>query len=258
MTVQGIESDFRKKVCEKLQLISEGIGRYRIHTPFSFDDGDHIVAVLKKENGHWLITDEGHTFMHLTYDLDEKSLYTGRRQKIITDALSMFFVEDREGELAIKIEEDKYGDALYNFIQAVLKISDVAYLKREQVRSTFLDEFHNFIEQNVREERRTFDWNDKNLDPDGKYSVDCRINSVEKPLFVFALQNDDKVRDTTISLHQYEKWEVPFRSLAIFEDQQQINRRVLARFTDICEKQYSSLSTNKDRIAKYLKEIMGE
>jgi len=122
MTVQGIESDFKEKVCEQLQLISEGIGRYRIHTPFSFDDGDHIVAVLKKDNGHWLISDEGHTLMHLTYEIDEGRLYSGKRQKIISNALSMFSVEDKEGELVIKIAEDKYGDALYNFIQAVILV----------------------------------------------------------------------------------------------------------------------------------------
>ena len=73
--------------------------------------------------------------MHLTYDLEEKDLQKGTRQKIITNALSMFSVEDREGELVIPIQNDRYGDALYNFIQALLKITDVTYLSRERVRS---------------------------------------------------------------------------------------------------------------------------
>ena len=49
---------------------------------------------------------------------------------------------------------------------------------------------------------------------------------------------------------------INFRSLAIFEDQEQINRKVLARFSDVSEKQYSSLGANRERIKKYLNEMM--
>ena len=81
--------------------------------------------------------------------------------------------------------------------------------------------------------------------------VDCRINGMPKPLMVFALPSDDRVRDATISLHQFERWAIPHRSLAIFEDQEEVNRKVLARFSDMCEKQFSSLAS-KDRIVTYL------
>jgi hypothetical protein len=35
-----------------------------------------------------------------------------------------------------------------------------------------------------------------------------------------------------------------------------VNRKVLARFSDVIEKQFSSLGANKDRIAAYLVEAM--
>jgi hypothetical protein len=256
MTIENIERDFRDKVCEKLKIASEGINRYRIFTPFLFEDGDHLSIILKRENGRWMLSDEGHTYMHLTYDLDEKDLQRGTRQKIITSALSVFNVQDREGELIISIMGDRYGDALYSFVQALLRITDVSYLSRERVRSTFMEDFRAFMQETVPVNRREFDWYDSQHDPGGKYIIDCRINGMARPLFVQALSNDDKTRDATIALLQFEKWGIPFRSLAVFENQEEINRKVLARYSDVSEKQFSSLVVNRERIKRFIEESM--
>jgi hypothetical protein len=257
MNPDTIESDFREKVAEKLRLESEGINRYRVFTPFLFEDGDHLSIVLKRENGSWMLTDEGHTYMHLTYDIDEKALQQGTRQKIISNALSMFSVEDKGGEIVASIKNEQYGNALYNYVQALLKISDISYLSRERVRSTFMEDFRTLMEEAVPADRRQFDWHDKVHDPTGNYPIDCRINGMPRPLFVQALLNDDRTKDATITFLNFEKWGVPFRSLAIFEDQEEINRKVLARFSDICEKQFSSLGANKERIKRFIEEMIG-
>jgi len=256
VTTNGIERDFREKVCAEIRLLDEGMDRYRVFTPFQFDDGDHLAIVLKREADQWLLSDEGHTFMHLTYQVDEKELQRGTRQKIIGNALSAFGIDDREGELLLRISDDRYGDALYTFSQALLKIADVTFLSRERVKSTFMEDFRQLLEEAVPEGRREFDWNDPLHDPQRKYIVDCRVNGMSRPLFVYGLPNDDRTRDSMISMLQFERWGVPYRYMAIFADQEEINRKVLARFSDICEKQFSSIGTNRERITKYLQETL--
>ena len=254
MSISTLESDFRDKVSAKVRLVLEGNERYRVFTPFLFDDGDHLSIVLKKEGARWVLSDEAHTYMHLTYDIDYQDLTRGPRSEIISNALSRFQIEDRNGELVLEVLDEQYGDALYSFVQALLKVIDVSYLSRERVRSTFDDDFKALISEAVPEEHRTFDWHDPDRDPKGVYTVDCRVNGMQRPLFVHALSSDTRTRDATILLHQFENWGVSFRSLAIFEDQETITRKVLARFSDVGEKQYSRLSANQDRIKQFLLE----
>ena len=255
MIAESVQSEFRRKVSDKIRVVPEGLDRFLVCTPFLFEDGDHLSIVLKKEGPTWILTDEGLTYMHLTYEMDEKELHRGTRQKIITNALSAFRVDDREGELIVKVSDNEYGDALYSFVQALLKITDVSFLSRERVRSTFMEDFRAFFEKLVPEPRRQFVWHDPINDSAAKYPVDCKINQMARPLFVYALPNDDKVRDATICLLQFERWKTPFRAVGIFEDQEEINRKVLARFSDVCEKQFSSL-TVQDRISKYFTDML--
>ena len=79
-----------------------------------------------------------------------------------------------------------------------------------------------------------------------------RVDHPTHPLVVFGLVGDGRTRDATIALLQYEKWGLHLRSLAVFEDQQTIGRNVLARLTDMCDRQYSSLGGNRNRIVRFL------
>ena len=251
-----IQKQFYIKVSNGINLIREGINRYRIETPFTFDDGDNLVIVLKNQNNEWYLTDEGHTYMHLSYRMDNKVLQKGKRQKIISDILSSFGLSDRDGELTIPIVNFNYGDALFSFIQGLLKITDITFLNKEMVRSTFMEDFKEFISQTIPQKKLAFGYFDEDKDPAGHYVVDCKVDGLPKPIFMFALSSDEKTRDATISLHQYERWGYKFQSVGIFEDQESINRKVLARFTDIVDRQFSSLSGNRDRIERHLSTLL--
>ena len=253
MNQQEIERAFRDKVCASLRLESEGTDRYRVVTPFLYGDGDHLSIVLRRNNSVWELSDEASTYMHLSYELDDRALDTGTRQKIISDALAFFGIEDDDGELRLAIEDDQYGNALYSLVQAMLRISDVTFLSRERVASAFMEDFKRFLSRILPEDRRKFEWSHPKHDPKRLYEVDCYVNGDRRrPIAIYGLTGDSRVRDATIALHQFESWGLDLYSVGIFEDMERVSRKPLARFADVCDKLFSSLPENEDRIDRHL------
>jgi len=83
--------------------------------------------------------------------------------------------------------------------QSFPKVTDISFLSREVVRSMFMEDLRLFLKSEVEETRLQFDWRDDQRDPTGKYVVDCRINSMKRPLLVYGLPNEEKMNVATIS-----------------------------------------------------------
>jgi hypothetical protein len=180
MTEDILLEDFRKRVCESIDLYPEGVDRFLVKTPFTFDDGDILKVVLKRSSKGWCLSDEGHTFMHLSYkdiNLDTK----GRRQ-VIDKIISTQGIINREGELLMTILDERYGDSLFTFLQALTKVTDLTYLSRERVKTMFMEEFHELLVDTVPEENIVFDHIERAVDKHGHYPVDVRIATRTKPI----------------------------------------------------------------------------
>ncbi|HJX50525.1 hypothetical protein A3K73_03870 [Candidatus Pacearchaeota archaeon RBG_13_36_9] len=254
MESETILKQFREKVSEKITLKEKGMMRYIVQTPFLFEDGDHVVIVLKyaKEVKKWRLTDEGHTFMHLSYFMDIKDTKSGTRQEIIKTSKMMFGVEEKDGELFLFVRDDKFGDALFDFVQALLKIMDVTFLERDRVASTFFGDFRVSLNKVAKKRKLDVQFNFY-VDKDKKrmYPIDACIKQKNEEFFIFAINNDNTCMKALISLMRLELWKIKFHSVGIFEDLEKISPRILAKFTDIAEKQISSL----DQIERFEKFI---
>jgi hypothetical protein len=140
MACESIEHDFALATGCYARLEPAGTERYRVFTPFMFNDGDHFTIVLKREGDGWVLSDEGHTVMHLSYKIDEEMIRSGARHEVMSSILKAFGLQDRDGELVLPIEDQLYSDAICRFVQALTRVSDIAYLSRERVLSAFRED----------------------------------------------------------------------------------------------------------------------
>lgn len=260
MDIQTLTKDVQLTIGSQVRIEPEGKERYVVLTPFTRDDGDHFNIVLKDTPGSskWLLTDEGETLMHLSYWMDYASLKKGKRQEILERVLGQYGVENRDGELRIETGYSEISSAVFTFLQTLTRITDITYLSRENVRATFIEDFREFMRRTVPGDRLNFDYHHPRFDRQKIYPVDAVVNHRSVPLYVFAISNNDRCRDVTINLHTYKAWKIPFQSIAIFEDQKSISRDVLARFSDVADKQFSSLVSSEPQIELYLKDKLAE
>jgi len=243
-----IAKRLKRQACEEIEVLPGGDDRFQVITPLAYDDGDLLPIILKRDNGGWILTDEGRSFMHLAYAVDEEEFFRDPRQAIIRRTLSAFQIENRRGELVLPINEDRYAEALYAFIHALLKIDDIRFLSRDRAAPTFYAEFRNFVETRVAPERLQRKWHHQQKDSAGLYVADYRINGRPRPLYLFGMASPDKVNVATIALHQYEDWGISGDAVGVFDNPERIPKRVQQRFTDVGARVFSSLGVAEERI----------
>ncbi|APH38545.1 DUF1828 domain-containing protein [Methanohalophilus halophilus] len=243
----------RESVCQELEIFQEGKERYVVDTPFGFDDGDSFVIVLKKDEGGWHFTDEGHTLMHLSYyDLDIPST-KGKRRSFFNNILETHNIEDRNGELIIRIENEQYGDSLFSFIQALTKITDLSFIRKQHISSLFKEDFKEYMKQTFGD-KCTFSYSEPKHDPDGNYVVDCYVD-LDRPLLIFALTGDYRCKDAIITCLAFKEWGYTFNSIGVFEESKNISPKVLAQSMDWVDKQFSTLTSAKELMPEYTKKM---
>lgn len=256
MRVDPIKRGFKRDAASKIDLVADGPHRYVVVTPLTYDDGDPLPIVLKQELGQWWLSDEGGSLMHLAYDIDEGDLRTGPRRTIIDGTLEAFALENVEGQLRMRVNGQGFGDALYDFIRALLRIDDIRLLSRERVKSAFYSDFRHLIETTIPEERRSHKWHHPERDPQARYAVDYRVNGRQTPLFLFALPSAERVSIATISVLKLQLWKVPGEPVGIFQDQAKIPGATLARFSDVCPRTFPDLASAAEHLPQAFPDVV--
>jgi Domain of unknown function DUF1828 len=252
VTLLDLAETFSQAVGAEVRVEPLGAREARVFVPFEFPDGDRLVVRLRRQSDtdyEW--TDTGHTFMHLSYDLDVDALEGGNRKTLLESIEQRAGVKERSGELVLPTHPDVVAGDLFQFVQALLQISDLRFLSRERVRSTFVDDLRTLLSERFGDHAH-FDYYDHAHDPEGRYPVDCLLNGLPRPIAIFGVGSDSQARDATITLLQFRTWKKDLFAAGVHEEMEGLSGKVLARLSDVVDKQFSSLTGNEQAIVDYL------
>jgi len=228
----------RNQFNDRIRFVEKRSGIFQLIAPFYHEDGDMLEIYLEglKENGKIRISDHGMTIMRLSYEYE---IDTPNKRRIFEKMLAENRLLEKDGRLYLEADLDVLYPSVLQFAQAVGKVSNMKLYKREVIKSLFyelLDEFIN--EQLVR------------FQPEPKVlpiperddlEVDYSFKGFPRPLYLFGVKDDTKARLTTISCLEFQRADIPFKSVAVHEDFEGLSKKDRKRITSAADKQFVDL-----------------
>ena len=245
--VNILQNTLCKAMCSEVRIREKTSELLAVDTPFTFPDGDQYQLYIKVMPGGLLrLTDMGHTLMHLSYEHDIDKFREGTRGALYEKIKSETSVEERDGSLCIDSSSERLASDIFRLGQAITNISDLTFLKRSRIESTFYDDLRESLFRFVPSENVTKDYLYKEMDNASDYPIDYRIEGKDAPVFLFGIPNRDKAKTVTIILEHLLRTQARFDSVVVFSDQSTLPRADLARLTNVSDTMISSLDAESD------------
>lgn len=243
--LEHLQAQLCAGLCKGITLHPRKDGRLYLDTPFTFSDGDAYGLYLEQTPMGLRLTDCGHTLMHLSYDFDIDKLQEGTRGRLWQQILQQAGVQEQAGQLFTLTTSDRLGEDVIHFGQALTKITDLSFLNRIRVESTFYEDLDRVLEALV-PARLVRDYVHPGLENGKDYPIDFRVLGPSPDLFIFGVPNQAKTRLVTITLEHLLRRKIDFDSLVIFANQQDIPRTDLARLSNAAGEMVASLDATED------------
>ncbi len=226
-------------------------GISQIIAPIFHEDGDMIDIFLDQRSGNietLKLTDNGLTLMRLSYSFD---IDTPNKRKILTRILNENGIAEDAGELSLVATSSNLSARFLHFSQVIAKVTSLQFLKRQVISSLFYEHLEEFIKDNLRQyspQPRFVPWKERpELEVDWAF-----LSMASKPIYLFGVKESPKARLSAISCLEFQRQEIPFRSVIVHEDFEDGLRKGDQRIiTSAADKQFTSLEDFRDNGPKF-------
>lgn len=126
-----------------LRFINEWV---EISTPYLDRHNDYLQIFAKKQNGGFLLTDDGYIIEDLKASGCKLDLY--KRQELLKLTLAGFGVSNHDGSLEVVASAENFKVKKHNLIQAMLAVNDLFYLAPPIISSLFFEDVISWLDIN--------------------------------------------------------------------------------------------------------------
>jgi hypothetical protein len=241
----------RKQFNSQVAFKERRPGIQQLIAPLYHEDGDMVDIFLQPVEGAGKVRvfDYGMTLMRLSYSFD---IDTPNKERIFQRILSENGIQDENGNLFIEAEPESLYPAILQFAQTVGKVSNMQLYKREVIQSLFYEMLEEFVMTQLAQyhPRKTvypIPQRD-DLEVDYQFELESR-----PPIYLFGVKDDTKARLASISCLEFQRANLPFKSVAIHEDFDHLTRKDRGRITSALDKQFVSLEDFQINGEQYLR-----
>ncbi len=145
-----------------------------------------------------------------------------------------------DGNLYLDTSADMLCRSILQFTGCAQKICNMRYWHRENVRSEFMEHLNEFVTAELGQ----YD-PQKNIAPLPEsyniLTVDWRLTHRERNFYLFGVGGDNKAKTAAITLLEFQKAKLPFLSLVVHENMEDLSVKPRTYLTKNADKQFPTL-----------------
>jgi hypothetical protein len=185
--------------------------------------------------------------MRLSYSYD---LDTPNKEQIFERIIKENGLREQDGNIYLETSVNQLYNALFQFTQVIGKVSTMSYYKREVVKSLFYELLDDFVITAL-----------KKFNPQSHYVPDPQKNYLEvdyyfpiskKSIYLFGVKDSQKARLSTIACLEFQRSKIPFTSIIVHDDFENLSKKDRKLITNAADKQFTNLDDFTAGIVDYL------
>jgi hypothetical protein len=207
-----IEDIFNYTPASQFELRKQNAHIYQLIAPIFHDDGDMMSIFLEEDGDNVKISDNGISLMRLSYTFD---IDTDNKRKQLDRIIKVQDASNENGNIVLTVPQREVYSGIMSFAQMISQVCNLDILSHETITDLFYEDLEVALASSFTDYKFEKDYiNPKYQD----LKIDYALLDREKPVYLFGAKDTNKAQQITICCLMMMKKDISFKSIAIFND----------------------------------------